>query len=32
VEFRRRLARFGEELSALKHDYDQQQAANQAAL
>lgn len=32
AEFQERLSRFGEELAALKSDYDQQQDANQTAL
>src|SRR5687768_10879813 len=32
ADFRDRLARFGEELAALKSEYDQSQQANQAAL
>jgi hypothetical protein len=31
-DFRQRLARFGEELAALKSEYDHQQAANQEVL
>lgn len=32
ADFRQRLARFGEELAALKSEYDHQQSANQEAL